>query len=161
MIFDSELEQTRIAKADELKSLGINPYPHFLKKQMNISEFKTKFAWIKDIDDETKKADEEVVISGRLKLKRVAGKSTFANIQDQDDNIQIYYSKDSIGEENYANFKKNLEVGDIILVKGYAFLTKTGEFSIHASEIILATKSIVPLPDLQIKKFVIAKDTLI
>ena len=54
MIFDSELEQTRIAKADELKSLGINPYPHFLKKQMNISEFKTKFAWIKDIDDETK-----------------------------------------------------------------------------------------------------------
>lgn len=147
MIFDSELEQTRIAKADELKSLGINPYPHFLKKQMNISEFKTKFAWIKDIDDETKKADEEVVISGRLKLKRVAGKSTFANIQDQDDNIQIYYSKDSIGEENYANFKKNLEVGDIILVKGYAFLTKTGEFSIHASEIILATKSIVPLPE--------------
>ena len=147
MIFDSELEQTRIAKADEFRSLGINPYPHFLKKQMNISEFKTKFAWIKDIDDETKKADEEVVISGRLKLKRVAGKSTFANIQDQDDNIQIYYSRDSIGEENYTNFKKNLEVGDIILVKGYAFLTKTGEFSIHASEIILATKSIIPLPE--------------
>lgn len=147
MIFDNELEQTRIAKANELNSLGINPYPHFLKKQMSISEFKTKFAYIKDSQDEIKKASEEVVISGRLKLKRVAGKSTFANMEDQDDNIQIYYSKDSIGEENYANFKKNLEVGDIILVKGYAFVTQTGEFSIHASEITLATKSISPLPE--------------
>lgn len=146
-MFESELEQTRIAKADELRSVGVNPYPHFLKRDMKISEFKNEFAWIKDLDTEEKKADAERVIAGRLKLKRVAGKSTFANIEDENDNIQIYYSLNSIGEDNYTKFKKNLEVGDIILVKGYAFLTKTGEFSIHASEITLATKAISPLPE--------------
>jgi len=112
---------------------------------MSIAEFRDKFAYIKDQDE--KKADENVSIAGRLKLKRVAGKSTFANIEDESGNIQIYYSRDSIGEENYANFKKNLEVGDIIIVTGYAFVTNTGEFSIHASEIKLATKAISPLPE--------------
>lgn len=146
-MFDNQLEIQRIEKSKELEKLGVKSYPHFLKREMGIKEFKEKFAWIKDLDSEKKKADEEVTIAGRLKLKRVAGKSTFANIEDQNDNIQIYYSKDSIGEENYANFKKNLEVGDIILVTGYAFLTKTGEFSIHASKIVLASKAISPLPE--------------
>ncbi|MPB58597.1 lysine--tRNA ligase [Campylobacter fetus] len=147
MIFENELELTRLAKADELRSLGVNPYPHFLKRDMSISEFKTKFAYIKDLNGDEKKADEEVTISGRLKLKRVAGKSTFANMEDENDNIQIYYSLGSIGEEDYTKFKKNLEVGDIVLVTGYAFITKTGEFSIHASKIVLASKAISPLPE--------------
>ncbi len=147
MIFETEQEQNRIAKAAELREAGVSPYPHFLKKEMSIREFKSKFDYIRNMDTEEKKADEEVVISGRLKLKRVAGKSTFANIEDENDNIQIYYSQGSIGEEDYAKFKKNLEVGDIILVKGYAFLTKTGEFSIHASHITLAAKAISPLPE--------------
>ncbi|WP_338153889.1 amino acid--tRNA ligase-related protein, partial [Campylobacter fetus] len=146
-MFENELELTRLAKADELRSLGVNPYPHFLKRDMSISEFKTKFAYIKDLNGDEKKADEEVTISGRLKLKRVAGKSTFANMEDENDNIQIYYSLGSIGEEDYTKFKKNLEVGDIVLVTGYAFVTKTGEFSIHASKIVLASKAISPLPE--------------
>ncbi|EOH2051319.1 lysine--tRNA ligase, partial [Campylobacter coli] len=87
------------------------------------------------------------VISGRLKLLRIAGKSIFANIEDENENLQIYFSKDSLGEEKFNLFKKNLEVGDIILAKGFPFVTKTGEFSLHASEITLATKSIVPLPE--------------
>ncbi|MSN95629.1 lysine--tRNA ligase [Campylobacter sp. FMV-PI01] len=145
MIFDNQLEIQRIEKADELRNLGINPYPHFLKKDMSIKEFRDKFEDIKN--SEIKKSDEEVMIAGRLMLKRVAGKSTFGNIEDESGNIQIYYSRDSIGEENYTNFKKNLEVGDIVLVKGYAFITKTGEFSIHVSKITLATKSISPLPE--------------
>ena len=144
-LFDSQLEIQRIDKASELRNLGANPYPHFLKKDMNIAEFKEKFGFIKDTED--KKASEEVSLAGRLKLKRVAGKSTFANIEDQSGNIQIYYSRDSIGEEDYAKFKKNLEVGDIILVRGYAFVTQTGEFSIHASKITLASKAICPLPE--------------
>ncbi|WP_231723704.1 lysine--tRNA ligase [Campylobacter iguaniorum] len=146
-MFENEQEVTRLAKADELRSMGVNPYPHFLKKDMSISEFKNKFAYIKDIEGDEKKAGEEVTISGRLKLKRVAGKSTFANMEDENDNIQIYYSLGSIGEEDYTKFKKNLEVGDVILVTGYAFITKTGEFSIHASKIVLASKAISPLPE--------------
>ena len=145
MIFDNELEQVRIAKKDELKSLGVNPYPQFLKRGMSIAQFREKFAFIKDLGE--KKADEIVTLSGRLKLKRVAGKSTFANIEDDSGNIQVYYSLGSIGEEEYAKFKKNLEVGDIVQITGYAFITQTGEFSIHASKIVLASKALSPLPE--------------
>ena len=145
MIFDNELEQVRIAKKDELKSLGVNPYPQFLKRGMSIAQFREKFAFIKDLGE--KKADEIVTLSGRLKLKRVAGKSTFANIEDDSGNIQVYYSLGSIGEEEYAKFKKNLEVGDIAQITGYAFITQTGEFSIHASKIVLASKALSPLPE--------------
>nr|WP_321310391.1 lysine--tRNA ligase [uncultured Campylobacter sp.] len=144
-MFDNELEQVRIAKKDELKSLGVNPYPQFLKRGMSIAQFREKFAFIKDLAE--KKADEIVTISGRLKLKRVAGKSTFANIEDDSGNIQVYYSLGSIGEEEYAKFKKNLEVGDIAQITGYAFITQTGEFSIHASKIVLASKALSPLPE--------------
>ena len=145
MIFDNELEQVRIAKKDELKSLGVNPYPQFLKRGMSIAQFREKFAFIKDLAE--KKADEIATLSGRLKLKRVAGKSTFANIEDDSGNIQVYYSLGSIGEEEYAKFKKNLEVGDIAQITGYAFITQTGEFSIHASKIVLASKALSPLPE--------------
>lgn len=144
-VFEHQLEIQRIEKAQELRKLGVNPYPHFLKKDMSIAEFRTKFSDIANSDE--KKSSEIASIAGRLKFKRVAGKSTFANIEDESGNIQIYYSRDSIGEDNYANFKKNLEVGDIIIVRGYAFLTQTGEFSIHAEEITLATKAISPLPE--------------
>ena len=147
MIFDNELEQVRIAKKDELKSLGVNPYPQFLKRGMSIAQFREKFAFIKDLAEGEKKADEIATLSGRLKLKRVAGKSTFANIEDDSGNIQVYYSLGSIGEEEYAKFKKNLEVGDIAQITGYAFITQTGEFSIHASKIVLASKALSPLPE--------------
>lgn len=145
-MFDNILEQQRIQKASELKNVGVNPYPHFLVKELSLADFKSKFAYIFDTEN---KRDESVssVVSGRLKLLRIAGKSIFANIEDEDENLQIYFSKDSLGEEKFNLFKKNLEVGDIILAKGFPFVTKTGEFSLHASEITLATKSIVPLPE--------------
>ncbi|MBQ6224257.1 MAG: lysine--tRNA ligase [Campylobacter sp.] len=145
MVFDNQLEIQKIEKSNELRSLGVNPYPHFLVKDMSIKEFRDKFAFIQDLEE--KKATEEVSIAGRLKFKRVAGKSTFGNIEDESGKIQIYYSRDSIGEEDYAKFKKNLEVGDIILVKGYAFVTQTGEFSIHVSRLTLASKAISILPE--------------
>lgn len=145
-MFDNILEQQRIEKAKELKKLGINPYPHFLEKEMSLKTFKDKFSYILE---QVEKRDESVnaVVAGRLKLLRIAGKSIFANIEDEDTNLQIYFSKDSVGEELYAILKKNLEVGDIVLVKGFPFVTKTGEFSLHASEVKLATKAIVPLPE--------------
>lgn len=147
MIFDTQLEQQKIEKLQEIRNAHINPYPHFISKDMQIAEFKQKFAYIQNLEE--KRADENTLfkITGRIKLKRVAGKSTFANIEDSSDCIQIYFSRDSIGEEAYAFSKKNIEVGDIILVLGYAFVTKTGEFSIHVSKIRLASKAISPLPE--------------
>ena len=145
MIFDNQLEIQRIEKGNALRELNINPYPHFLTKDMSIAEFRDKFSSLKEPGD--KKEDEEVTLAGRLKLKRVAGKSTFANIEDESGNIQIYYSRDSIGDELYKVFRKNLEVGDIITVKGYPFITQTGEFSLHASSVVIASKAISPLPE--------------
>ena len=87
-----------------------------------------------------------VSIAGRMMFKRVMGKASFCNLRDRNGNIQVYVSKDSIGEEPYAAFKKS-DIGDIYGVKGYVFRTKTGEISIHASEIVLLSKSLLPLPE--------------
>lgn len=87
-----------------------------------------------------------VSIAGRMMFKRVMGKASFCNIQDLKGKIQVYVARDAIGEESYAEFKKS-DIGDIYGVKGYAFRTKTGEVSIHASEMTLLTKSLEPLPE--------------
>ena len=87
-----------------------------------------------------------VSIAGRMMFKRVMGKASFCNIQDLKGKIQVYVARDVIGEEAYADFKKS-DIGDIYGVKGYAFRTKTGEVSIHASEMTLLTKSLQILPE--------------
>ena len=87
-----------------------------------------------------------VSIAGRMMFKRVMGQASFANIQDLKGNIQVYVARDVIGEDIYADFKKS-DIGDIWGVKGYAFRTKTGEISIHASEMVLLTKSLQILPE--------------
>ncbi len=88
----------------------------------------------------------EVSAAGRLMFKRVMGKASFCNIQDRDGSIQVYVSKDSVGEEPYKAFKK-LDIGDIIGVKGTVFTTQAGEKSIHASEVTLLSKSLQVLPE--------------
>ena len=95
-----------------------------------------------------------VAIAGRMLFKRVMGKASFCNIQDKMGNIQVYVSRDSIGDDRYAEFKKT-DIGDIFAVKGYLFRTKTGEVSLHANEIQLISKSLLPLPE----KFHGLKDT--
>ena len=145
-MFESTLEQQKIAKANEFRAAGINPYPHFLSKELSIKAFKDKFAYVKE--SESKRDENEIhTLAGRLKLLRVAGKSVFANIEDESGNIQIYFNKDTLGDEFYTLIKKNLEVGDIILARGYPFVTNTGEFSLHISELKLASKAITPLPE--------------
>ncbi|MCR6575807.1 lysine--tRNA ligase [Campylobacter insulaenigrae] len=145
-MFDNILEQQKIQKAQELRKIGINPYAHFLKKEMSISQYKEKFFYIKDLENQR---DEGVggILAGRLKLLRIAGKSIFANIEDEQDNIQIYFNQNILGQEYFDTLKKYLEVGDIVLVEGFPFMTKTGEFSIHVKQIQLVTKAIVPLPE--------------
>ena len=88
----------------------------------------------------------EVSIAGRLMSKRVMGKASFANVQDRDGNIQIYASRDDLGDEEYKKFKK-LDVGDIVGVKGVVFTTKMGEKSIHSKSVTLLSKSLQILPE--------------
>ena len=89
---------------------------------------------------------QNVSIAGRIMQKRVMGKASFCNVQDLAGNIQCYVARDNIGEESYADFKK-YDVGDIVGVKGEVFKTKTGEISVHASEVTLLSKSLQILPE--------------
>lgn len=96
----------------------------------------------------------EVSLAGRMVGRRIMGKASFANLLDQSGRIQLYVSRNDIGEEEYAEFKK-YDIGDIIGVKGIVFLTKTGEKSVHVHSIQLLSKSLIPLPE----KFHGLKDT--
>ncbi|MGN0160545.1 MAG: lysine--tRNA ligase [Lachnospiraceae bacterium] len=88
----------------------------------------------------------QVSLAGRMMFKRVMGKASFCNIQDLKGNIQTYVARDSVGEEDYADFKKS-DLGDIYGIKGFVFRTKTGEISVHAETITLLTKSLQVLPE--------------
>jgi Lysyl-tRNA synthetase (class II) len=88
----------------------------------------------------------EVSIAGRMLFKRVMGKASFINIQDLKGSIQVYVSRDGIGEDAYADFKKS-DIGDIFGVKGYIFRTMTGEISVHADELTLLSKNLQVLPE--------------
>ena len=88
----------------------------------------------------------DVSVAGRMMVKRVMGKASFCKLQDREGTIQCYVARDAIGEAEYAEFKK-MDIGDIVGVEGYVFLTKTGEVTVHAKKVTLLTKSLKPLPE--------------
>ncbi|WP_315370258.1 lysine--tRNA ligase [Oribacterium sinus] len=90
--------------------------------------------------------NQQVVIAGRVLSKRVMGKASFMHLQDRDGRIQVYVSRESLGEEEYKKFKK-LDLGDIVEVRGYVFETQMGEISVHGEKITLLSKSLYPLPE--------------
>ncbi|HIP59607.1 MAG TPA: lysine--tRNA ligase [Campylobacterales bacterium] len=143
MIFDNQYELQRIEKANQLKELGHQPYPHNITKDTTTAEFKEKFSEVTDRDE-----SQNATLSGRIKFLRIMGKAAFVKIEDDSGLIQIYVSRDNLPEGFYNTvFKKLIEVGDIITVEGYPFVTKTGELSVHVTKLSLATKSIKPLPE--------------
>ncbi|GAB3335320.1 lysine--tRNA ligase [Marivirga atlantica] len=141
----SEQELERRKSREELLKEGINPYPSETFK-INVTA--------KDIHQnyESRKTDyKDISIAGRLMSKRIMGKASFAEIQDSTGKIQIYVSRDEIcpdEDKSFYNdvFKKKLDRGDIIGVKGYVFTTQVGEISIHVTELKILTKSLRPLP---------------
>ncbi len=143
MIFKNQYEQQRIEKSKLLKELGYNPYPHNITKDTSTAKFKESFA---DIDERDE--NQNVTISGRIKFLRLMGKAAFVKIEDESGILQIYVSRDNLPEGFYNTvFKKLIEIGDIITVGGYPFVTKTGELSLHVNKLNLAAKSIKPLPE--------------
>ncbi len=144
----SEQEIVRRQSLQELRNMGINPYP--------AAEFPTN-AYSTDIKKEFKEDEKrEVVIAGRLMGKRVMGKASFAEIQDSKGRIQVYITRDDLcpGENKALYnivFKKLLDIGDIIGIKGFVFKTQMGEISIHAEELTVLSKSLKPLPVVKYK----------
>ena len=144
----SEQEIVRRQSLQELRNMGIDPYP--------AAEFPTN-AYSTDIKSEfTEDKKREVVIAGRLMGRRVMGKASFAEIQDSKGRIQVYITRDELcpGEnKDLYNivFKKLLDIGDFIGIKGYVFKTQMGEISVHAEDITLLSKSLKPLPVVKYK----------
>ena len=144
----SEQEIGRRESLQELRNMGIDPYP--------AAEFPTN-AFSTEIKENFKDEEErEVVIAGRMMSRRVMGKASFAELQDSKGRIQVYITRDDIcpGENKdlYNNvFKRLLDIGDFIGVKGKVFRTQTGEISVHAAELTLLSKSLKPLPIVKYK----------
>ena len=134
----NQLLQVRREKLAALQEAGRDP---FQNTKYDVTHHSTEIKEnYEDLEGKT------VRIAGRIMSKRVMGKASFCNIQDLPGNIQCYVARDSIGEEAYADFKK-YDVGDIVGVEGHVFTTKTGEISVHASAVILLSKSLQILPE--------------
>ena len=135
------IEQARIRreKLAKLMGEGKNPYE--------------QVKYPVDADSETIKNDYEayegktVTMAGRMMSRRIMGKASFSHISDKSGSIQIYVTRQDIGEENYLSYKKDYDIGDIFGFKGFVFKTQTGEVSVHVTELVLLTKSLLPLPE--------------
>ena len=134
----NHLLQVRREKLADLQANGKNPF------QITKYDVTNHSMEIKNAFDEFE--GKEVTLAGRMMSKRVMGKASFCSIQDLQGSMQAYVARDNIGEESYKDFKK-LDIGDIIGIKGEVFKTKTGEISIHATEVTLLSKSLNPLPE--------------
>ena len=138
---DTDLNHVLKARRDklaELQTAGKDPF--------QITKYDVT-AHSMDIKDNYEQWEgKEAAIAGRMMFKRVMGKASFCNVQDLKGSIQVYVARDSVGEESYKDFKK-MDIGDIVGVKGTAFTTKTGEISIHATEVTLLSKSLQVLPE--------------
>lgn len=134
-------EQARIRreKLAKLVSEGNNPYE------------KTKYAVTANSASVKEHFEEwegkEVCVAGRLMSRRVMGKASFSHISDRDGQLQLYITRQDVGEDVYAAYKKDYDIGDIVGVRGYVFKTQTGEVSVHAQSLEMLSKALLPLPE--------------
>lgn len=135
----NEYRQIRIDKLKAMQEAGNDPFQITTANQTHEStEIKANYD---ELEGKT------VSVCGRMIARRIMGKASFATIQDKLGRIQSYVSINDVGEENYTAFKKAWDIGDIIEIKGFVFKTRTEEISIHAQEIRLLSKSLLPLPE--------------
>lgn len=147
MNLENKYIQQRIEKADTLRELGINPYDNESKRNTTMAQYIDVNS---DVADMENRRDEKrnFTVAGRIKFFRIMGKASFLKIEDESGMLQIYVTRDNLPEGFYNNvFKKNFEVGDIIEVSGYPFVTNQGELSLHVSTLKLLTKAVSPLPE--------------
>ena len=134
----SEVKKVRIEKLNDLVQRDMNPF-----EITSYNRTHTAGAILGDYEGHEEKT---VSVAGRLMSKRVMGKASFGHVLDSDGQIQVYFSRDDLGQDEYADFKK-MDMGDIIGVEGIVFKTRTGETSIHAKKVTLLAKSLLPLPE--------------
>ena len=135
------IEQARIRreKLAKLVSEGKNPYEKVkYPVDAHSEEIKNNFEAFEG---------KTVTMAGRMMSRRIMGKASFSHIADKSGSIQVYITRQDIGEENYTSYKKDYDIGDIFGFKGFVFKTQTGEVTVHVTELVLLTKSLLPLPE--------------
>lgn len=139
----SDLIQQRKLKLEEIRNLGIDPYPYKHPVEDYSAEIAEKFAGKQDFGEK----QFPVKMAGRIMSMRGHGKVGFAHIQDSTGRIQIYIRRERIGEKAYDELYKRLDIGDIIGVEGWIFRTRTGELTVHVEKLALLAKSLRSLPE--------------
>ncbi len=143
---ENEIIQKRKEKIEKLREMGVHPYSNDKKPDITVEAFKSLYGeWEKEKLEQTGK-EERHQIAGRLMGLRVMGKLAFGHIKDETGRIQVVFTKDTMGE-SFKLFKKSLDIGDIVWVKGEPFVTRTGEISILVYDYQLLTKNVRPLPE--------------
>ncbi len=137
------MDQSKYQKLLELRQAGIDPYPYSYDQTHHALEINQKYAKLKPEQHTVDK----VSVAGRVILKRVMGKASFLQIQDQTGKVQIYLTQDQLGEERYQLLVKKTDTGDIFGVKGTVFKTKMGEVTINASHVQILAKSLITMPE--------------
>lgn len=146
-MFENIYIQQRIEKANKLREDGINPYSNKSSRNCTISKYLNVNSDIFQLE-EKRDENRNYTVAGRIKFFRLMGKASFLKIEDESGMLQIYVARDNLPENFYNEvFKKNIEVGDIIEVSGYPFVTGHGELSLHADSLKILTKAISPLPE--------------
>ncbi|MCX7834219.1 MAG: lysine--tRNA ligase [Ignavibacteria bacterium] len=141
----NELIKRRLEELEEIKKLGVNPYPHNFKVTSNSKQIIDNFKDPETEEEKEKQKENIVSIAGRITAIRRMGKATFCHIKDDKGRIQVYVKQEEVGELSYKILKL-LDIGDIIGIEGYPFRTKTGEITVHSVQMQLLSKSIYPLP---------------
>ena len=141
----TDQEKARRVKLEKLVELGIDPYGHRYDTKDSAKDIKTKYA--NKSKEELEEEKNETKIAGRIVLLRKMGKASFFTLKDRTGLIQVYISRDNVGEDNYTLFKSTSDTGDIVGVSGTIFLTDTGEITVRCLEYTHLAKSIKPLPE--------------
>jgi lysyl-tRNA synthetase class 2 len=147
LAFENQYIQQRIEKATRLKELGINPYANDSDRNTTIAKYLNVNSDVATLE-EKRDENRHYIVAGRIKFFRIMGKASFLKIEDESGMLQIYVARDNLPEGFYNDiFKKSFEVGDIIEVGGYPFVTNKGELSLHVQSLKMLTKAISPLPE--------------
>lgn len=142
----NEQQQIRLQKLDELNRLGVNPYAYHFHVTHHADDILKNESYVTATPEEPGDAV-RVALAGRIMTRRIMGKASFFTVQDSSGTIQAYVSRDDIGADYYNGvFKKLIDIGDIVGIKGFVFKTRTGETTVHAEELTLLTKTVRPLP---------------
>jgi len=139
----NDLLLQRRRKVDAMWEAGINPYPNDFRPIHTSADLESQYGHVENITEDPTRV---FTVAGRILARRSFGKAAFIQVQDRKGRMQLYVKKDAVGDEVFEKFE-TFDIGDIIGASGYAFRTKTGALSLHATDIRLLTKSLLPLPE--------------